>query len=152
MRFCVRTVSEPEFWAAFARLGGVYFIRDSTANAMKIGYTRDDPRIRLSNLQVGNPHRLTLAGCIAGEQSFEASIHAQRREWRLAGEWFREADATLDWLEEMTRAQPLFSAVWEREKSAYVIADWDISDDRPTSHSWDDDERCWVPPLPRFAR
>lgn len=66
----------------------VYFIQADENGPIKIGFTADDPKRRLSQLQTGNASALKLLGAINGTSSQEKQFHADLSEWRLQGEWF----------------------------------------------------------------
>lgn len=74
--------------------GFVYFIgdKDEWGSAwsdlrMKIGYS-NDPRARLSQLQIGNPNELRLIAAIPGNEEVEAAFHRVFGRQRIRGEWF----------------------------------------------------------------
>jgi hypothetical protein len=67
----------------------IYFIVDEQAEAVKIGYTRTAPKMRLSACQIGNPHELHLAAVIPGSWADEQALHQVLRTCHLRGEWFR---------------------------------------------------------------
>lgn len=66
----------------------VYFIQADENGPIKIGYTADDPKRRLSQLQTGNASTLKLLGAVRGTSAHERKFHADLAEWRLQGEWF----------------------------------------------------------------
>lgn len=66
----------------------IYFIQDSVNGAIKIGYTSQDPEIRLSTLQTGNPNTLTIIGLMHGSSILEKYLHYKFREHHIRGEWF----------------------------------------------------------------
>ena len=70
----------------------VYFILDEVAKAVKIGYS-NNPLARLSDLQVGNPRRLSIMNMIEFASAREAELHEtqlhkQYEEHAIGGEWF----------------------------------------------------------------
>lgn len=67
----------------------VYFIQADEDGPIKIGFTADDPKKRLNQLQTGNPATLKLLGAIKGSIAREREFHADLAEWRLQGEWFQ---------------------------------------------------------------
>jgi len=73
------------------RYGWVYCIRDDTAQAVKIGFSRN-PKRRIAQLQTANPTRLRLIGVMESVEAFEQFMHWTHRERRLYGEWFDDAD------------------------------------------------------------
>lgn len=103
--------AEDEFCDAYAHAGGVYFVCDRSAKALKIGYSRF-PGARVSNLQVGNPNGLELAGLIAAPRIVEEALHHLWREYHARGEWFHDNGDILGWLDEMTDGQPIGRTIW----------------------------------------
>ena len=73
----------------------VYFIQADENGPIKIGFTTDEPRKRLAQLQIGNPHELKLLGAIKGSTAIERQFHADLAEWRLQGEWFSPHETVL---------------------------------------------------------
>jgi hypothetical protein len=74
--------------------GWIYIVGCYEPEAIKIGFTRKDPRDRLKQLQTGNPTKLFLFGWYPGSQREERRLHQQMERFRLSGEWFRvHADA-----------------------------------------------------------
>lgn len=74
----------------------VYFVECGWLGPIKIGYTANDVRERLSELQTSNPYDLTPLLLIDGDQSLERRLHHHFRASRMRGEWFRPS---LDLLE-----------------------------------------------------
>ncbi len=66
----------------------VYFIQADENGPIKIGFTSDDPKRRLNQLQTGNASTLKLLGAIRGNSTRERQFHTELAEWRLQGEWF----------------------------------------------------------------
>ncbi len=73
----------------------VYFIQADENGPIKIGYTADDPKKRLGQLQTGNASALKLLGAIKGTSSRERELHAALAEWRMQGEWFQSHPTVL---------------------------------------------------------
>jgi DNA-binding XRE family transcriptional regulator len=69
-------------------MSAVYFIREESSGAIKIGVAKDVYR-RLSFLRTAHSSELTLLGVIAGDGLREAALHRQFQHIRLRGEWFR---------------------------------------------------------------
>lgn len=67
--------------------GFVYFVQAGDG-AIKIGYS-DNPRRRLSDLQVSSPEQLTLLGATPGTYLTESAFHWYLRKFALRGEWFK---------------------------------------------------------------
>jgi hypothetical protein len=57
----------------------------------KVGFSTA-PRKRISSIQGGNPHPVTLVGVIEGSREQEAEWHFALRDKRIHGEWFRLTD------------------------------------------------------------
>jgi len=74
----------------------VYFIQADENGPIKIGYTADDPKRRLSQLQTGNASALKLLGAIKGTAAHEKQFHTDLAEWRLQGEWFESHPTVLE--------------------------------------------------------
>jgi hypothetical protein len=55
----------------------------------KIGTTRNDPHLRLKQMQTGNPHELTLMAAIPGGEAVEVALHEEFANKRVRGEWFQ---------------------------------------------------------------
>lgn len=73
----------------------VYFIQADESGPIKIGFTSDDPKKRLAQLQTGNPSVLKLLGSITGTTAIERKFHLDLSEWRLQGEWFQSHPTVL---------------------------------------------------------
>ena len=73
----------------------VYCIQERGRDAygpVKVGIARD-PRQRLDNLQVGNPVKLAIFGCIGPftdkeAHRIEVELHMDMARHRIRGEWF----------------------------------------------------------------
>lgn len=68
--------------------GNIYLIACAEPMAVKIGFTRGDPRARLKQLQVGCPAQLVLIGWAPGDMQDEREYHAKLAPFRISGEWF----------------------------------------------------------------
>ena len=75
--------------------GTVYFIRNETTLAVKVGFTTGDPLTRLATFQTAHEHELRLFGWMPGSMELEAALHAEFSRSRIRGEWFRIR--TPDW-------------------------------------------------------
>lgn len=85
----------------------VYFIRDESQKAIKIG-TSVDPSSRLRTLQCANARPLSLVVAIKGTVKDERRLHGRFRKSRLAGEWFAadgEVGTFVEQLQSMTEAE-----------------------------------------------
>jgi len=65
----------------------IYFIK-SENNYVKIGYTKDNPKKRLSAIQGYCPLRLEILLVIPGGFSVEKNLHSKFEKYRIHGEWF----------------------------------------------------------------
>jgi hypothetical protein len=68
--------------------GYVYFITTAEAERVKIGFTRNQPRTRLRELQTGSPFELCIIATERGTEQDERELHARFADCRLHGEWF----------------------------------------------------------------
>ena len=64
----------------------IYFIR--SGDWVKIGHTKKSARIRLKELQTGNPIELKLLGSVEGDHREECRLHDLFSPFRGFGEWF----------------------------------------------------------------
>lgn len=69
----------------------VYFIREPTAGAIKIGIAFD-PEVRLGTIQACHPFNLEMLGTCPGGLPLEKALHAEFAADRLLGEWFRPSE------------------------------------------------------------
>jgi len=72
---------------------------------VKVGWTENDPRNRLNNLQSANPVKLVLWGVIPGDRSLESEIHERLFPYLIRGEWF-ERQGALELLSEFISIEP----------------------------------------------
>lgn len=80
------------------RRGYVYFA--SAGDAIKIGYSAN-PWARLNDLQNGSPQKFELLAVVAGTDADERSLHAEFKELRIHGEWFKRSKALLQKINEL---------------------------------------------------
>jgi hypothetical protein len=80
--------------------GYVYFIQGQITRRIKIGYTGGKLSVRLSQLQVGSPDKLSLLGWFWGNEDVEAYTQATWRKQWVYGEWFDESPELLKYIEE----------------------------------------------------
>ncbi len=66
----------------------IYIIEDKQSKAFKVGIAKN-PNARLTELQVGNPHKLTLTEVKPGKLKDEQKLQNTFESSRLNGEWFR---------------------------------------------------------------
>lgn len=84
-------------------LGHVYFIR--AGEAIKIGFSKNAPS-RLAALQTSNPEHLTLMGSFKGAREDEQELHVRFCHLRIRGEWFRDEDELVEFIEDKTWEEP----------------------------------------------
>lgn len=77
-------------------IGEVYVIR--SGRHVKIGYTKNAPKSRLSYLQIGSAEKLTLVATIQGSPALEKRLHVHFADLRANGEWFREEGKLAAWI------------------------------------------------------
>ena len=78
----------------------IYFIQSEENGYIKIGYSQNANTLetRLSTLQIGNPHRLTLLKTIEGDIKYEKVLHLVFADDRILGEWFEPTTSLLNFL------------------------------------------------------
>lgn len=70
--------------------GFVYVVQAGNESLYKIGWTQQDPKIRLSSLQVGNHVKLKLIYVFSAcSKSLEKRLHDIFRNSCVSGEWFK---------------------------------------------------------------
>ena len=72
--------------------GYVYFIQAKESRAVKIGWTKEQLRGRLSACQTGSHEELELVAYFSGSMQDEKRMHDYFASDRLRGEWFRWSD------------------------------------------------------------
>lgn len=65
----------------------VYIVEAGPSGPCKVGYS-ERVRLRIEDLQVGNPQPLRLLGTLPGGIEVESALHAHLRSEWLHGEWF----------------------------------------------------------------
>lgn len=65
----------------------LYVIESANSEYVKIGQT-NNPKKRLSDLQSGNPNKLSYFLLLKGKGCLEKSIHDDLKLYRIRGEWF----------------------------------------------------------------
>ncbi len=87
------------------RKGCIYFIQCATG-PIKIGHGTN-VEYRLSNLQMGNPNRLTLLTWFpcADPQQTEVELHERFTAHRLRGEWFSPAPELVELVRQIHEAR-----------------------------------------------
>lgn len=68
----------------------VYVISSPIQNAMKIGYTQNNPILRLRQLQTGNPEPLFLVRSyrVIDPSALETHLHQHYKDVNVSDEWF----------------------------------------------------------------
>lgn len=76
----------------------IYFI--TNGNFIKIGYTKNDVKKRLKQLQTSSPDTLYLLGYEEGDINKEKSLHALFSSDRIRsnGEWFTPSERILNYI------------------------------------------------------
>lgn len=77
----------------------IYFIRNQTSGAIKIGYTAGDPATRMRQLQTGHADRLELICSTPGEVADERKLHETFAVSRIGGEWFNPSPLLIQHVE-----------------------------------------------------
>jgi DNA-binding XRE family transcriptional regulator len=78
----------------------VYFMRESGAGHIKIGFTNHIHR-RLDQVKVYSAHEITLLGAEPGDEAHEARLHQRFAADRVRGEWFAASPALLAYIEQL---------------------------------------------------
>ena len=65
----------------------IYFITQNN-DYIKIGYTERSAELRLTELQIGNPHELELSLTRDGNEGDEKQYHSRFAAYYVRGEWF----------------------------------------------------------------
>jgi hypothetical protein len=82
--------------------GVLYFIQAPINGYIKIGYTAQQPRMRLLSIQAMSPVELVLLGCCPGDQDDEARLHERFAGIRAHGEWFKACEELLAYIRSNT--------------------------------------------------
>lgn len=99
-------------------LNKIYVIYSQSQGAVKIGFTRGDASLRLSQLQCGNPERLFLIHTEPGGVARERILHRRFEKYRIRkdGEWFKLKGEVFEWLSER-KPETLLAIQRESEES-----------------------------------
>lgn len=81
-------------------IGVTYFIQGEEGGPIKIGFTKNRPSERLTELQIGSPVKLRFVGFMRGRR--EPELHRQFAHLRLHGEWFDNETELCDFIQENT--------------------------------------------------
>lgn len=79
-------------------IGVTYFIQGEDGGPIKIGFTKNRPAERLTELQIGSPVELAFIGFIEGRK--EPMLHRKFAHLRLHGEWFVNAPELCEFIRE----------------------------------------------------
>jgi hypothetical protein len=98
----------------------VYFVQSGRGGPIKIGKARD-PKVRLRELQVGNPVALTLLATLREEQScdcreerwIEKSIQNRFSDLRIRGEWYRPERPLLYFIQTVRKHLDRLNGWWD---------------------------------------
>lgn len=85
--------------------GTVYFARDLSIGAIKIGFTRDPAR-RIYKLRLGNPMGVEYEALLYGTPQLEARCHEFFWPEKIRGEWFKRKGMLARFLKRITVAAP----------------------------------------------
>jgi hypothetical protein len=81
----------------------LYFVITDEGQYIKIGKTHDMDA-RLSALQGGNPHVLSIVACFAGKGHLESELHERFAHLRVRNEWFEYTQEIADCIAELEAA------------------------------------------------
>lgn len=95
----------------------IYFIQEGKSGPIKIGFTINNIKSRLADLQVGNSRKLYVRAYFDGDKYDEKELHYVFGKYRLNGEWFTPAPEILKFIISKTPAPPELS---ENKKSNSV--------------------------------
>lgn len=98
-KYCGKKCRQAAYRARLGRklrrsVGTIYFPESGAGGPIKIGWT-SGVRIRLAQLQCGNPKRLRVLSSMPGTSREEAALQKRFAEHRIHLEWFRRCPALL---------------------------------------------------------
>jgi hypothetical protein len=99
--------------------GWVYFIACEPLEAVKIGYTGQNPYARLAGLQTGSPAPLKLLAYVRGTQDEERRLHSVFAPLSIHREWFRLECTLRDFVWYLTNHEP---EAREASREEFLIA------------------------------
>lgn len=78
----------------------IYFLTDG--NYIKIGYTAQDIKKRIRQLNTGSAHKIHLLGWIQGDKQTEKELHKRfsNDRVRVSGEWFAPTQNLIQFINE----------------------------------------------------
>lgn len=77
-----------------------YFIQQETGGNIKIGFTTQDPKARLANLQTGSAYNLRIVGLLEGNR--EKELHKKFSHINTKGEWYKNSEELVDYIRSST--------------------------------------------------
>lgn len=80
--------------------GFMYFLRVGKAGAIKIGFTRGNPLMRLKALQKTSPHKLRWIAFFPSNTAEDYAIRKRFKEHLIRAEWFSPAEEILNFINE----------------------------------------------------
>lgn len=98
--------------------GYIYFIAMEPDEYVKIGFTKQHPKLRMAALQTGCPQRLRLRGYFPGTLNDERRLHEVFAPLRAQGEWFHNIHKLFDFVLYFDGVQENESAGRERFENA----------------------------------
>ena len=108
----------------------IYFL--GTGEAVKIGFTDQQPKSRLNACQTGNHLEITLLGVMAGSISDESVLHKKFSDLHIRGEWFRPGDDLMRFIADNTMLLP------DYDKELFVVNHkvWQDYSDEECTELW----------------
>lgn len=109
----------------------VYFIRIIGTNTFKVGFTSQNPQVRLKGLQGANPDALELYGFFwCPDRKAEKMCHDNLHEYKIRGEWFELTEDIIDEVIEQfgsyyIEPSELETEEWTKNDSAYIEEELD---------------------------
>ena len=105
----------------------IYFIRTDNPDVdrIKIGFTTQDLRSRLSQINAGSPVKLRVVATIDGDRNKETELHNMFKSLHIKGEWFTAAPELIEFINhqgtgrlECLPKRALRKAIKKKEKQA----------------------------------
>jgi DNA-binding XRE family transcriptional regulator len=81
-------------------MSGYVYLIVSSSGFYKVGFTKNDPRRRVSMLRTGTSDELELVGAVRGTIEDERELHRLLSPWRVTREWFSPCPA-IEYLSEV---------------------------------------------------
>jgi len=89
------------------REGYVYFVQQGKSGPIKIGFSKNGWRSRLSAIQVGNPYQLDMIKAVKGDRKLETKIHSKFNKFKMVGEWFEPHPTLLKYIKCLQPFSPI---------------------------------------------